>query len=144
MSVFNMCFLTFSFSKGDNGQKGPEGAPGKDGARVRTKYISPITYLLKKKKNFLFHHFSPTHVLPVLSVFSGFDWSHRSSWTIWTQRSQGRKNSVTGTVWMFLIIKFNFNIFCYFPCTLTDCFSLSRERLDLVDQVAPLVSVVLL
>lgn len=45
-----MCFLTFSFSKGDNGQKGPEGAPGKDGARVRTKYISPITYLLKKKR----------------------------------------------------------------------------------------------
>lgn len=41
---FNKCETFVFVQQGDNGQKGPEGAPGKDGARVSSKHTSGLLF----------------------------------------------------------------------------------------------------
>lgn len=84
-------YETVCVQQGDNGQKGLEGAAGKDGARVS---LNPWSLILTSQGFWQ----PPNHILSLNHIknliftpfpLSGFDWSHWSSWSIWTKWGQG-------------------------------------------------------
>lgn len=61
--------------QGDLGEKGPEGAPGKDGSRVsQTESVIVVT---------------PSVSSLTVACFSGFNWTYWAPGSIWTQRCKG-------------------------------------------------------
>lgn len=97
----------FQPSQGDIGEKGPEGAPGKDGARVSgPPSLAALFPLLLKKKNFYVLKRRGLKRLcrcsTCLSYFllslSGSHRSPWSSWSFWSQRREGQCGFLINTV----------------------------------------------